>query len=282
MTELVDLLLDDTGDLMLAEHEDGEVDLVLWAGAETVLQAVATRLRVALGSIWYNRQAGIDHEFLFFSRTLTNFVEELQPIARAAFRRAILETDGVVGFEKQRIRGEFIEPDISFEVNTKTRVVKPIIPCLEIDCANTVVRGVIPERFGPAIEQGGGGTTLPPVETFLLTSHSPEGDVQADTVDPTLGVTSNARLVVTFEVPVDISTLPTTYLRDGVELDNVPLNGPGTSPLWLDGGGNTYFVTVPDGGRAGVLYEIDYSGTMGVDGQILTGQTVFLWQPAEV
>lgn len=146
---LGDLLLDEDADFMLGQHEDGLLDLVAFEGAEVVVQSVYHRLSIRLGSMWYNRSVGIDFENLFYRSGLSRFLESTQVIARGVLRRAILDVDGVLGFEKEVIDGVERSRDITFKVDTHSRTITPIVPCFLIDCDNSVNRGVLPESLRP-------------------------------------------------------------------------------------------------------------------------------------
>ena len=121
------LCLAESGDLLTAQNSAGCTTITLAQGAYQVAQSAAINVSLQKGQAWYAPDRGVDYECLFYSCSLPDAV--MANARREVIRSALLSTAGIVGFQD----GE----DVRFERNGTT--LKPIIPCLQIDCENSLL-----------------------------------------------------------------------------------------------------------------------------------------------
>ncbi len=125
------LLLDETGDLLCGQHEDGSETIVAGLGAEVVSQSASQAIGLHKGKVWWNLEAGIDYDELWHNAKFPH--EQMELVRASEIREAILSVPGVDGF--------YEDQQISFEYDG--RLVKTKVPCIKIDCENSRVRGYV-------------------------------------------------------------------------------------------------------------------------------------------
>lgn len=125
------LLLDETGDLLCGEHDGGAQTIVAGLGAEVVSQAASQAISLHKGAVWWSLQAGIDYDGLFYNAPFPH--EDMELMRASELRDAVLAVPGVAGF--------YEDGPVTFEY--EGRNVKTKMPCIEIDCDNSRVRGFV-------------------------------------------------------------------------------------------------------------------------------------------
>ena len=125
------LLLDENADLLKACHPDGAETIAVGFGAEQVAQAASEAISLKQGNVWFNLDAGIDYDGLFFNARRSD--SDLEAIRINVFTDALLSIPGIDGFENGQ----------SIALSRRGDVLIPSIPCLLIDCENSISRSFI-------------------------------------------------------------------------------------------------------------------------------------------
>ena len=122
------LMLDADGDLLLGDYESGTETIIVAVGADTVAQNMGVAVSLKKTTVWFNLEAGIDYDSLFYNSGKSDF--EMEPIRSTAIREAIKSVPGFLMF-----RGS---EKIKFTREGRTLI--PDITCVEIDCDNQITQ----------------------------------------------------------------------------------------------------------------------------------------------
>lgn len=124
------------GDVLKAcftDADGNEVEtLAIALGRELVAQSAALAVSTRVGSVWFRKYCGVDYENLFYNATGND--GQLQSIRASAIREALFSVPGIVGFSNET-------DAITFEKSGRT--LRPVIPCVKIDCNNSISNSFI-------------------------------------------------------------------------------------------------------------------------------------------
>lgn len=109
---------------------------------------------------------------------------------------------------------------------------------------------------------------------FGIIGHFPEGVVDVNNLVGLPNGQVSGSIFVTFDVPVDLGSLPNTYTKDGLTLSISSWIRNSTNPAQVQGFANDIFTV-------GSNYSIDYTGATGSSGESLSGPAIFNWLPDE-
>jgi len=130
------LMLGESGDVLKACFEDtdgNEVEtLAIAMGRELVAQTAAQAVSTKKGSIWFRLYEGVDYEYLFYNNNGTD--AQLEAIRASAIREALFAVPGIVGYS---------DPTATITFQRQGRNLIPSIPCIKIDCDNSVSNSFI-------------------------------------------------------------------------------------------------------------------------------------------
>lgn len=128
------LMLDAEGDLIEAVEVIGAqsyTTIAVAIGSQQVSQALSLGTSTKKRDAWFNRDAGIDYEDLFYGSNRSDVV--MNPIRAQAFRSALENTPGFGQYADSK--------DVTF-----TRAARKIsvgLPCVVVDCDNSRVIPVV-------------------------------------------------------------------------------------------------------------------------------------------